>query len=241
MKPALCAVLTLLTISIPALAASSSERWNVGLAVTTKQSPFLGGDTQVGVKPVIIKADGSDIRGPAWTFPQSPTHELYLGAGFDDWDAERGDSPQLQDLPELDTAVNVRAGSAWKLANGSVTAEVAQDVAAHQSTQAKLRYTHHPNSLFKLRPYVEVQWLAADIVNYYTGVAPAQARPHRPAYTADAAFALKSGARLDYAVSERLTLVAEVDATGYDSAVADSPLIAKDVVWGAAIGAAYRW
>lgn len=189
----------------------------------------------------MIKADGSDIRGPAWTFPQSPNHALYLGAGFDDWDAERGDSPQLQDMPNLDTAVNVRLGSAWQLANGSVTAEVAQAANAHQSTQAKLRYTHHPNALFKLHPYVEVQWLAEDMVNYYTGVTPAQARPHRPAYAADAAFALKSGARLDYALSERLTLVAEVDAIGYDSAVADSPLIDKDVVWGAAVGAAYRW
>lgn len=241
MKAALCAGLLLLTTSLPLAAESSSEAWQIGLAVTSKQSPFRDGEAQLGIKPVVIKETGFDIRGPALALHQAPQRELYIGLGLDDWDSKRGDSPLVRDLPKLDTAVHVRLGSAWKLPNGSFNAELAQGLNAHQARHAKLRYTHHPRTLFRLRPYVEWQWLEADMVDYYVGVLPAQVQPQRPAYRPKAAQALKGGVRLDYALSQRLTLVVEAEATGYDKAITASPLIAKDAIWGGAVGLAYRW
>jgi len=48
MKNALCAALALLaTVQTPANA--EPRQWNVGLAATATQSPFVGGDTQIGV------------------------------------------------------------------------------------------------------------------------------------------------------------------------------------------------
>lgn len=240
MKNALCAALALLaTIQTPANA--EPRQWNVGLAATATQSPFVGGDTQIGVKPVIIKENGFDLSGPAWSFSTTPTREFYLGAGMDDWDAKRGDSPALQDMAELDQALNLRVGGAWKLTNGVVNADLAQDVAAHNGAQAKLRYTHHPATPLNLRPYAELQWLSADLTDYYVGVDATEATADRPAYQADDSLALKVGVKMEKPLSRRLTLVSSVSANSYGSAIADSPIIDSSTVWGGYAGAAYRW
>ena len=83
-----------------------------------------------------------------------PEREFYVGAGLDEWDHERGDSPVLKDMAELDQAINLRVGGAWKLFVGTVFADFAQDVATHEGAQVKLRYPHHPDMLFNLAmPY----------------------------------------------------------------------------------------
>ncbi len=241
MKYALCAALTLLATAQTPAASAEPRQWNVGLAATTDQSPFVGGDAQIGVKPVLIKANGFDIAGPAWSFSATPEREFYVGAGLDEWDAERGDSAALQDMGELDRALNLRVGGAWKLAAGVVSADLAQDLAAHEGAQAKLRYTHHPGTALNLRPYAELQWLSADLTDYYVGVDPTEAKAGRPAYQADDSLALKVGVKLEQPLSRRLTLVGSVSANSYGSAIADSPIIDSSTVWGGYAGAAYRW
>lgn len=241
MKYALCAALAFLaTVQTPANAAEPRQ-WNIGLAATVDQSPFVGGDTQIGVKPVIIKENGFDITGPAWSFSATPAREFYIGAGLDEWDAERGDSAALQDMAKLDRAINLRVGSVWKLTTGTISADLAQDVAAHEGVQAKLRYTHHPDMPLNLRPYAELQWLSADLTDYYVGVDAAEAKADRPAYQADDSLALKVGVKMEKPLSRRLTLVGSVSANSYDSAIADSPIIESNTVWGGYAGAAYRW
>lgn len=240
MKYALCAALAFLA-TVQTHANAEPRQWNIGLAVTSNQSPFVGGDTQIGIKPVLIKQNGFDIAGPAWSFNATPEREFYIGTGLDEWDDERGDSPVLQDMAELDRAINLRVGGAWKLATGVVSTDLAQDVAAHKGSQAKLRYTHHPNIPLNLRPYVELQWLSSDLADYYVGVDAAEAKAGRPAYQADDSLALKIGIKLEQPLNRRLTLVGSVSATGYGSMIADSPIIDSSTVWGGYAGAAYRW
>lgn len=241
MKYALCAALVFLaTAQTPAVSAEPRQ-WNIGLAATADQSPFVGGDTQIGVKPVILKDNGFDITGPAWSFSATPEREFYVGAGLDEWDHERGDSAPLQDMAELDRAINLRVGGAWKLASGVVSTDFAQDLVAHEGAQAKLRYTHHPGEQANWRPYAELQWLSADLTDYYVGVDATEAKAGRPVYQADDSLALKIGVKLEQPLSRRLTLVGSVSTTSYGSAVADSPIIDSSTVWGGYAGAAYRW
>ena len=241
MKYALCTALAFLATAQTPANADEPRQWNIGLAATTDQSPFVGGDTQIGVKPLIIKENGFDITGPAWSFSATPAREFYIGAGLDEWDAERGDSAALQDMAELDRAINLRVGSVWKLATGTISADFAQDVAAHEGAQAKLRYTHHPDMPLNLRPYAELQWLSADLTDYYVGVDTAEAKIGRPVYQADDSLALKVGVKMEKPLSRRLTLVGSVSANSYGSAIADSPIIESNTVWGGYAGAAYRW
>ncbi|MBU0654165.1 MAG: MipA/OmpV family protein [Gammaproteobacteria bacterium] len=215
---------------------------DLGLGVKVRQSPFVGGDSETSVTFTGTDRDGFDISGPAWSFSKSDTQRLYLGAGLDEWDHERGDSEQLRDMHELDRAINLRVGAAWKLASGVVNAEVGQDVAAHKGAQAKARYTL--NSLSEqvsLRPYVEGQWLSSDLTDYYVGVDADEAKAGRPAYQADDGLALKAGIRLEKPLTGKWALVGEVDATRYDAAITDSPIVEKGTLWGGKLGLSYQW
>ena len=222
---------------------AAPRTWDVGLAVTANQSPFVDGDTVISARPVKLNNSGFDIPGITWSFSKAPQREFYVGAGLDEWDHERGDSQTLSDMRKLDRAVNVRVGGAWKLPSGVANVDVAQDVAnAHKGTQAKLRYTHNPEPhQASVRPYVEAQWLSSQLTDYYVGVDAAEVKAGRPAYQAGSAVALKTGLTLRKALTPKLTLVGGVDATHYGSAITDSPLVERSTVWGTYAGMTYRW
>lgn len=229
-------------MSLPLCGYAAEEAWDVGLAVNANQSPFVGGDTLVSVRPVSHDTSGFDLEGLTWSFKQTPQHELYLGAGLDDWDHKRGDSAALSDMHPLDRAINVRMGSAWKTASGVTSIDLAQDLTAHKGTQAKLRYTYNPAPHHaNIRPYVEAQWLSAKVSDYYVGVNANEAKANRPAYQAGAAMAVKTGVTLERALTKRVTLLGGINATHYSNAISDSPIVAHSTVWGGYTGLTYRW
>ncbi len=219
-----------------------NKHWDIGLVATATQTPYVGGDTLVSARPVARAADGFDIPGLSWSFSKQPKREIFLGAALDEWDYKRGDSAQLKDMHDLKQAVNVRLGATWKQAKGVTNLEIGQDIRAHKGQQAKLRFTYNPEPYqAQLRPYVEGQWLSSKMADYYVGVNADEAKAGRPAYESGNAFALKTGLKYERPLTQRISLNAGVDATAYSAAITDSPIIARDVVWGTYAGATYRW
>lgn len=215
---------------------------DLGVAATVRQSPFVGGNSDVGATFASRDRDGFDITGATWSFSKSDAQQLYVGAGLDEWDYKRGDSAQLNDMNKLKRAINLRVGTAWKLPSGTVNTEVGKDVAAHKGTQAKLRYTL--NSLSNqavVRPYVEGQWLSSKLTDYYVGVDAVEVKAGRPAYQAGSALAVKTGVRLEKPLTTKWTLVGGVDATHYNAKITDSPIVDRSTVWGGQVGLTYNW
>lgn len=235
-------VLSLILLPCLAVAEGPSKQWDLGLAVTARQSPFVGGDAQLGVKPVILDSSGFAIDGPALALIKTPRAQYYVGVGLDEWDHERGDSADLSDMHELDRAINLRVGGAWKLLSGVTLFDLAQDMTAHKGTQLKARYTFNPEPYqANFRPYAELQWLSDKVTDYYVGVQADEAKLDRPAYQADAAFAFRAGLAIEQPLSPRLTLVGDAAITAYDSQISDSPIIERSQIWSGAIGLRYNW
>ncbi|MFZ1342905.1 MipA/OmpV family protein [Thiothrix eikelboomii] len=235
-------VLSLILLPCLAVAEGPSKQWDLGLAVTARQSPFVGGDAQLGVKPVILDSSGFAIDGPALALIKTPRAQYYVGVGLDEWDHERGDSADLSDMHELDRAINLRVGGAWKLLSGVTLFDLAQDMTAHKGTQLKARYTFNPEPYqANFRPYAELQWLSDKVTDYYVGVQADEAKLGRPAYQADAAFAFRAGLAIEQPLSPRLTLVGDAAITAYDSQISDSPIIERSQIWSGAIGLRYNW
>lgn len=235
-------VLGLALLPCLAVAEKPAKQWDVGLAVTASQSPFVGGDTQLGAKPVLLDSSGFDIPGPALALLKAPRAHYYIGVGLDDWDHERGGSAELKDMHELDRAINLRVGGAWKVLNGVTLFDLAQDMTAHKGTQLKARYTFNPEPYqATFRPYGEVQWLSDKVTDYYVGVKADEAKADRPAYQADAAFALKAGIEVQQPLSPKLTLVGDAAITAYDSQISDSPIIERSSIMSGYLGLRYKW
>lgn len=219
-----------------------NKQWDIGLVATATQTPYVGGDTVVSARPIARAADGFDIPGVSWSFSKQPKREIYLGAALDEWDHKRGDSAQLKDMHALKQAANVRLGATWKQPKGVTNLEIGQDVRAHKGQQAKVRFTYNPEPYeAQLRPYVEGQWLSSKMADYYVGVNADEAKAGRPSYEAGNAFALKAGLKYERPLTQRITLNAGLDGTTYSKEITDSPIIARDVVWGTYAGATYRW
>ena len=223
----------------------SANSWFYGVTVGVRQSPFAGGKESVSISPTRLKHGGGlRLNGLARTVYRQPKFNVYLGIGLDEWSAGRDDSAALADMDELDRAINVRAGIATALAGGWVTAEAAKDLAgAHKGMQAKLRYTANigGSETHEIRPYVEAQWLSAELTDYYVGVDSHEVIAGRPQYTADADLTLKAGVGYRYRLSENFTFLGGVHATHYGAEISDSPIIDSDLIWKTSVGLAYRW
>jgi len=234
----LCAALA---YNIPLLHADTNKPINLGATIKVQESLFDGGDTNLRVRPARLNQGGFYLEGAVLPFQAGPAHTLYVGIGFDQWSHERGDSDELKDMDELDRAINLRAGGAWKLPSSVVSADIAADVAgAHEGFKAKLRYTRMISSDTTFRPYAELQWSSADVTDYYFGVNANEVADNRPAYEADSALAAKVGLDMNFPLSPRWELVAGVHLTRYDSEITDSPIVDKDQVWGGGIGLVYK-
>jgi outer membrane protein len=215
---------------------------NIGAVVKYEQSIFKNGDAKISFLPATLDESGFDIPGLTWSFIDTPTAQYYIGASLDDLDADRGDSPDLQDMEEIDMAINLRVGAAWKMDAGVINLDLAQDVAAHKGLQAKARYTFNPaphQSPF--RPYVEAQWLSDKVVDNYVGVNANEAKADRPAYTGEAGMAYKAGINAHFPISDKFTVVGGVDVTHYSDEFKDSPIVDEATVMGAHLGMTYRW
>ena len=213
---------------------------NMGLVVRLQQSPFVGGETWQRIRPMLLNKDGLAISRPRWSFLEFPAGAVYLGLGLDDWDHDRGDSAELKDMKALDQALNARLGTALRAGNGVFTLELGQDMLAHKGAQAKLRYAHDLVS-GRVRPFAELQWLSADMTDYYVGVDADEVTTYRPAYQAGDALGLKAGLVLEYPLTRNLTVLGGVNLTGWDNAVTDSPIVDRDSIWGGYAGLNLLW
>ncbi|MEE4659821.1 MAG: MipA/OmpV family protein [Halieaceae bacterium] len=80
-----------------------------------------------------------------------------------------------------------------------------------------------PRSLLFV-PYAGVEWMSADLVDYYYGVRDSETAPGRPAYSGSDVWNLVYGARVVAPLTPRLTFQGIAAGTHYGDAVADSPL-----------------
>ncbi|MEZ5448050.1 MAG: hypothetical protein R3E89_03170 [Thiolinea sp.] len=114
----------LLSTALPLAAADSdsdattTSRWNLGLEATLSASPFVGGESRWKFSPVRLNSDGFTVSGPSLVLYQQPRWRLFTAIGTDELDYERNDSPQLRDMDELERAINLRLGVAWKSDQG---------------------------------------------------------------------------------------------------------------------------
>ena len=89
-------------------------------------------------------------------------------------------------------------------------------------------------------PGIKLTYLSAAYSNYYFGISPAEATPVHPAYAPGSAVNTWVGLTLGYAVAARWLLTTTVGLEAFDSAISDSPIVARDRRWRASVGLAYN-
>ena len=202
----------------------------VGAKVTSEQSVYVQGDDFVTFLPGAYGLWGRFyVRGPAlgvyllgggdWTVSTGVSLEL--------GDTDRGDSPQLADMAELDNVLLGEFRVSYDAGWGELLSRVAADISGrHDGFLAGVSYGI-PFAVggWQVEPRVGIEWHGAKVNRYYYGVSAADALPDRPAYRPDAGMSYEFGVSATYTFAQRHTLQLAASMESFDDEVTDSPIV----------------
>ena len=211
-----------------------------------ERSLYSGGDDRVTLLPLVIAQLGPVyLRGPSLGLYVYARERLTVATGIslDLRDTDRGDSPQLADMAELDRAVLGELKASFDADWGDVSLSFAADISgAHDGWIARLAWNEsHPIGRFDVKPEVGFEWQDAKVNRYYYGVGAADVTATRPLYRPDAGFGFDLGVTVAYPFAERHTLRLEAAMEFVPDEVSDSPIVARDSVGRISAGYIFRF
>ena len=217
-----------------------------GGKVSTERSLYLGGDDRVQILPLVIAESGPFyLRGPSFGLYVYGRDGLTVATGvsLDLSDTDRGDSPLLADMVELDRAVLGEVEVSYDADWGGASFTLGADISgAHDGYFARIAYR---NSLeigrVEVEPEVGVTWESAEINRHYFGVGAADATATRPRYEPDAGLGLELGLTVAYPFAERHTLRLEAVAELVSDEVSDSPIVERSSRGRIGVGYLFRF
>ena len=217
-----------------------------GGMVFVERSLYLGGEDRVTLLPLVIAQLGPVyIRGPSLGLYVYARERLTVATGIslDLRDTDRGDSPPLADMAELDRAVLGELKASFDGDWGDVSFSLAADISgAHDGWIARLAWRNsHTVGRFEVEPRVGIEWQGAKVNRYYYGVGAAEVTATRPLYRPDGGLAFDLGVTLAYPFAERHTLRLEAAMEFVSDEVSDSPIVARDSVGRISAGYVFRF
>lgn len=234
-------MLTLVLIGSPA-----GAQWELGAAVIARDAIQRGADNSPFVVP-LVQYTGERVYfsgiEAGLRLRATPSHRTTLFA------RPRLDGYQSDDDAFLEGMATRRHSldgglrhdvthGAWRI-SAALTTDLLGRHDGQTATVTLGRAFGSPRLL--VVPYAGVEWMSADLVDYYYGVGATEARPGRSAYRGTATWNIVYGARVVAPLAERWTAQAIVAATRYGDGVADSPLTdGRDRAIGI-LGVSYRF
>lgn len=237
---------------VPEAAPSKDESlFLLGPGVLYIRDPYKGVDEDIYPIPLFIyRGERLSIFGPRATYS--------LFGEKDRWGVEAlfrlrlegyedNDSRCLRGMDDRDGTIELGMRYIHDLDFAVVSAEFSQDILGeHDGCEMRLTLSKAFNSVLgieslRLTPIVGVNWRSGDLNDYYYGVRPSEALPGRRAYTADSAPGLLTALQADYKLSNRWSLFGLVSLEWLDDEITDSPIVARDQITSALLGALYKF
>ncbi len=217
----------------------------LGGLMRVEASPYKGGDDRVDLLPLYLYEGPrfflrSNAAGVRVTQREDQGLELFVERRLEGYPED--------EVPEILEGLRTRNGEAdlgaryfWKRGGHTWDLSVRQDISDTSNgseVRAGYGYTWHGRR-WDLQPALSLEWRSSQLNDYYFGVEADEADDLRPAYAAGSGLDVTAGLYGRYRLSRNWSLLGGVYATRFSSAVTDSPLVDRDVQWGALLGAAY--
>ena len=219
---------------------------SLGLAVARSQSIYTGGKDRTQAFPAIdYKYKKFYFQGGELGFHvvDSKNWDLKLGIGADFiGDKDRGDSPELDDMPSLGFPVSAGIEATYKSPIGYFSARQTQEVTnKHNGHSFKLGYSAYiPVKSWVFIPSLSWQKYSDDVVNYYFGVDAASATVNRPLYQTGSSATKSIGVMVLKPITEKVRLLGNIGLTQYGDEVTNSPIVSEDQSLSVFMGFTYK-
>ncbi len=250
-SPVLAAVL--LALALPAAAQGPPGRdrsqltWSLGLGVISAPRPYVGASNQVLVIPLLgLDSKRLYIQGIRAGYHLLDHEDLTFDARvryiFDGLDPD--DSPFLDGMAPREGTVEGGLGLDWTPGPWALRASAFTDLLGRSDGQEVgldlSRTWTFGRYRWGLTPAIGVIWQSGNLIDYYYGVPPEEARPDRPAYAGRSAFNLQTSLLAFYRISDRFNLVALVQAQRLDNEIVESPIVDDRRAYFGLLGITYQ-
>lgn len=242
-----------LAVLIPVLIAASAAAqpprngWSLGVAVISSPEPYVGADDETLVVPALsVTAGRFSFRGiaAAWQLGEWGDFEAeaLLRARFSGYDAE--DSPFLEGMEDRRKSADLGFALTWERERRlGLRLTPAVDVLGRSDGVEVALDAFVPVRLgpARLEPRLGAAWQSADLVDYYYGVRPEEARPGRPAFRGEATVNATAGLFVFTPLSRRLLLQSFLRLERLGPEIEDSPIVADSTALTAFAAVSYRF
>jgi outer membrane protein len=210
--------------------ASDGVEVSLGLGAVVSPRPFIGTNAEVFPIPMLgIRYKSFFFEGTRLGFRGRPAEHfeasVFAAARFDGVDPD--DSPALTGMEERDLSVDLglRLAGVWDhFEVDLIGTQDLLDRSGGQDAELGLAFPFSAGS-WRLKPRVSGRWLSDDVVDYYYGVRPSEARPGRAAYAGRDTWNLKAEMSFTRPFNNGWTLLFKADWERLGSEIADSPIV----------------
>lgn len=213
-----------------AAATEQGGGWILGAGVAVTNPGYLGYSRQITPFPLVFYHYGRFFfAGISAGYLLSNGEHYRFALGVQPWinRLSAGDSSRLAGIESrrwtLAGGANLETFGDW----GRVNLGVAHDLLGRNhgtELQAGYQYSFHAGS-WGLTPGFGLRWQDANLVGYYYGVSPAEARPGRPAYSPGGSTNPYVSFGVSTSVSEHWQFRGYVQYLRFGSAIHDSPIV----------------
>ena len=227
-------------------APEASSQWGLGIGVAMERKPYRDFDDKAKALPMLtyenkwvsIAIPSVDVK-----LPSAGPVSLRLRARYaaDGYDAD--DSPFLNGMDKRKGSLWLGGAAIWRNDIANLSAELLADGSGNsKGTRFKVQVDRRFSSgAFGFTPRLATHWVDRKYVDYYYGVAAAEARSDRAEYAGKATANIEVGLRVDYAVAPKQTVFLDVSATSLGSGIKNSPLVGRSNQTGVRLGYVYRF
>lgn len=215
-----------------------------GALVTTK--PYVGVDPRIYPVPLFAyEGKRLYLRGVVGGYRLLMDGGWSIGPvvqpRFEGYDQD--DSSALDGMRDRDWSVDAGLGVSWLTKVGLFDLSGVTDILdRHRGQEVELTYTiMFQYAGFDLIPSAGMRWKSGNLVDYYYGVRPSEARPGRPAFEGDAALDPFLRLAVRRKLSERWSLLAAAQYEWLDEEITDSPIVDAGYDASFIIGMLYSW
>lgn len=231
----------------PAQPAAQADDYffGLGIGLSSERSPYQGVGDENRVIPVVsyesrlfsIQGKTADVHllGDE-TLSFSARADYGFGDGY-----KGSDSSALTGMRHRKESIWLGGVVEWDAGWADLAASWLADAAGRsKGQQIGLALERDiPLGAVQLTPRIGAIWQDRDVVDYYYGVRPSEARPGRAAYGGRSTINTELGVRAQYSLTNRQTVFVDVSANRVGSGIQDSPIV--DGTWLPAVRAGYLY
>jgi outer membrane protein len=242
-------------VSMPQFVQAEEWQFTTGLGVYSANEAWKGTDSKQGIAPILSAKYGNWSIGEDSIVSYSLLNEddfglsvgvNYRNDGYDDdkfLGSKKSTDTVFKGYESPDGDVTFKVDGYWEFVNLTLEQDVSGKSKGLTADFGIEMPIFNIGNDFMVQASATMHWQSSDYANHIYGVSTKQVDHSvgRNAYTVGSVTNYSVGLSAFYQLDKNWNLIAAVEYTKLDDAIADSPLIGDDKVTGAFIGASYSF